>query len=65
MFAVALNVKGGINRCYANMQFMQNAIYVKKICKFRYDLNNRLYKYVIEDKICRAIRKIFLNILEF
>ena len=30
IFAVAFNVKGGINRHYANMQFMQNAIYVKK-----------------------------------
>ena len=29
IFAVALKVKGGINRHYANMQFMQNAIYVK------------------------------------
>ena len=26
-FAVALYVKRGINRYYANMQFMQNAIY--------------------------------------
>ena len=30
-FEVALNVKGGINRHYANLKFMQNAIYEKKM----------------------------------
>ena len=30
IFVVAFNVKEGINRYYANMQFSQKAIYVKK-----------------------------------
>ena len=31
MRVVALNMKREINRDYANMQFMQNAIYVKNM----------------------------------
>ena len=46
MHVVALNVKRRINRNYANMQFMQNTIHSKK-CKFRHNLNNRVYKYVV------------------